>query len=143
MKVFIIIWIQTSNCNPFFYYYWNQFHNSQKPIGKHEHSKNRDRHRDSVDFRFGRTLSAGGPCASSGQQDVGHEGIVTRGDVLCLRSFFTLSAGSHLDTLFPLESPPFTPINLSKFITKQRNSVQMFAYQSSRGIYEIDYELVI
>ena len=42
------------------------------------------------DFRYGRTLSAGGPCASSGQQDVGHEGVATRGGVLSLCSNFAL-----------------------------------------------------
>jgi len=44
--------------------------------------------KDLVDFRYRWTLSAGGPWASSSQA----------------------SAGSHQDTLFPLESPPFTTI---------------------------------
>jgi len=41
-----------------------------------------------VDFRYRQSLSAGGPWASSSQAP----------------------AGSHRDTLFPLESPPFTTI---------------------------------
>ncbi len=38
------------------------------------------------DFRYSRTLSAGGPYASSGQQDVDPEGLDSRHGVLSLRS---------------------------------------------------------
>ena len=55
-------------------------------------------HFDGVDFRYGLALSVGGPCASSSQAPV----------------------GSHLDTLCPPESPPFTSIKLLKFLTNSK-----------------------
>jgi len=72
-----------------------------------------------VDLRCRRTVSAGMASASSGQQDVGHEGVATRcGD-------FSLCSFAHLQglplMLFPLESPSSTPINHKLIICKNDN----------------------
>ena len=83
-----------------------------------------------VDFRFRRTLSAGMASASSGQQNVGHEGVATRCGDLSLCSFARLRGFPlmHLQLrfrcrkhlLFPLESQSSIVIN-HNFMCKTYN----------------------
>jgi len=80
---------------------------------------------NTVNFHYRRTLSAG-TASASGQQDVGHEGVATGRRVLSLPSLGNTAVGSsdscwdcdyssHRKHLFPLESPPFVPINKREF----------------------------